>query len=184
MRTDLSKYDNSWYDPGASKLWILFWIIISTLCVRNPISVSMTLKKMILRLFGAKIGKGVWVKPGVHIKYPWRLTIGDNCWIGENVWIDNLAEVSIGSNSVLSQGSMLLCGNHNYKSSNFDLIVEKIDLEDGVWIGAKSIVCGGVVCKSHSELSVNSVATSDLNPYSIYAAVSYTHLTLPTILLV
>lgn len=96
------------------------------------------------------------------------LSVGNHAWIGEDVWIDNLVEVTIGDSACLSQGAMLLTGNHNFKRSTFDLIVGSITLEDGVWIGAKAIVCPGVTCKSHSVLSVGSVATKDLEPYSIY----------------
>ncbi len=126
------------------------------------------LKVFLLKAFGARLGKKVFIKPYVNIKYPWRLQIGDNVWIGERVWIDNLVKISIGSNVCLSQGCMLLCGNHDYSASTFDLIVNEITLEDGVWIGAKATVCGGVVCKSHSVLAVNSVATSTLEALSIY----------------
>jgi putative colanic acid biosynthesis acetyltransferase WcaF len=63
---------------------------------------------------------------------------------------------------------MLLCGNHNYKKESFDLMTGKIIIEDGVWIGAKAIVCPGVTCHSHSVLSVGSVATKDLDANSIY----------------
>jgi putative colanic acid biosynthesis acetyltransferase WcaF len=126
------------------------------------------IKRLILRLFGAKIGSFVIIKPKISIKYPWLLSISDNVWIGENVWIDNLAQVTIESNVCISQGAMLLCGNHDYKKSSFDLIVGDISLEKGVWIGAKAIVCPGVTCKSHSILAVGSVATRDLEPYSIY----------------
>jgi len=122
----------------------------------------------LLRIFGAKIGKAVNIKPKVNIKYPWLLKIGDHSWIGEGVWIDNLGRVKIGSNVCISQGAMLLTGNHNYKKSTFDLQVEEIVLEDGVWIGAKSIVGPGVTCKSHAVLAINSVATSDLDAYGIY----------------
>lgn len=126
------------------------------------------LKVTLLSVFGAEIGDNVVIKPNVNIKYPWKLKIGENTWIGEKVWIDNLGEVTIGKNACLSQGAMLLCGNHNYKKEAFDLIVGKITLEDGVWIGAHSIVTPGVRCKSHSLLAVNSVATSTLEPYTIY----------------
>lgn len=104
----------------------------------------------------------------VNIKYPWYLTIGDNTWIGEQVWIDNLIEVTIGSNVCISQGAMLLTGNHDYSSVSFDLKVGSIVLEEGVWIGAKSVVCPGVTCASHAVLSVNSVATKNLLAYQIY----------------
>ncbi len=119
-------------------------------------------------MFGATIGKGVNIKPAVNIKYPWNLKIGDHTWIGENVWIDNLAKIQIGSNVSLSQGAMLLTGNHNYSKSTFDLMVDEILLEDGVWICAKAVVCPGVTCHEHSILSVNSIATSSLEPFGVY----------------
>lgn len=109
------------------------------------------------------------MKPCINIKYPWRLEIGNYSWIGEGVWIDNLGTVKIGSNCCLSQGAMLLCGNHHYGKVSFDLMVGDITLENGVWIGARATVCPGVVCKSHSVLSVGSVATSELTSYSIYS---------------
>lgn len=165
--TDLSKFNNDWYDTGASLFKRTLWYIINafvftTYCPWN------SLKLFFLKLFGAKLGKGVVIKPAVNIKYPWKLSIGDNVWIGENAWIDNLDEVVIGNNVCLSQGAMLLCGNHNYKKAFFDLRTEKIVLEDGVWIGAKAVVCPGIVCKSHSMLAVGSVATSDMEAYFVY----------------
>lgn len=119
-------------------------------------------------MFGAEVGTNVLIKPSVNIKYPWRLKIGNHVWIGENVWIDNLTNVTIADHVCVSQGAMLLTGNHNYKKPTFDLIVGEIVLEEGVWIGAKSTVCSGVTCRSHAVLSVNSVATNDLEPYHIY----------------
>ena len=121
-----------------------------------------------MRFFGATVGQRVTIKPGVNIKYPWKLEIGDDVWIGEDAWIDNLVEVTIGKNSCVSQGAMLLTGSHNYKKATFDLMTGKIHLEDGVWIGAKSVVCPGVTCHSHSVLAVNSVAVQEMRPYSIY----------------
>ena len=124
---------------------------------------------MLLRMFGARIGKGVNIKPCVNIKYPWRLTIGDHAWIGENVWIDNLDDVVIGPHCCISQGALLLCGNHNYKKPTFDLMTGIILLEEGVWIGAMTVVCPGVTCRSHSILTVGSVATGDLEAYGVHS---------------
>ena len=134
----------------------------------NPLNPVSVIKVSLLRLFGAKIGKGVVIKPSVNIKYPWNLSIDDYTWIGENVWIDNLVQVTIGSNVCVSQGAMLLCGNHNYKKSTFDLMVGKIVLEDGCWVGAQSVVCPGVTLHSHAVLGVASVANKNLDAYTIY----------------
>ena len=165
---DLNSYDNSWYYPGAGKVKQFLWYFVNVLFFLNPLNPFSSLKVSLLRLFGASIGVGVLIKPGVNIKYPWHLVIGDNCWIGEKVWIDNLTTITIGSNVCISQGAMLLTGNHNYKSKTFDLLVNEIVLEDGVWIGAQSTVCPGVKVHSHAVLAVGSVATKDLNAYHIY----------------
>lgn len=167
-KTDLSKFDNSWYKPGANIFKRTLWYFTNVLFFQNSYNPISSLKVFLLRLFGAKIGKNVVIKPSVNIKYPWKLSVGNNVWIGEKVWIDNLANVIIENNVSISQGAMLLCGNHNYKKTTFDLITGEIKLEEGVWIGAKSIVTPGIVCKSHSILSVNSVATKDLEAYTIY----------------
>lgn len=166
-KTDLSRFSISWYNPGPR--WkVILWFITNSIFINTYLPLPISFKIAILRLFGAKIGNKVVVKPGVNIKYPWLLHIGNEVWIGEQVWIDNLSEVHIGNNVCLSQGAVLLTGNHDYSRSTFDLTTRPITLADGVWIGAKSIVCAGVRCESHAVLSVNSVATRSLEAYGIY----------------
>lgn len=167
LKVAYKSYNNKDYNPG-NKFKIILWYFINALLIKNPINPISYIKVLILKLFGAKIGKSVVIKPYVNIKYPWFLVVGDNVWIGENVWIDNLAQVKISDNVCLSQGAMILCGNHDYKKTTFDLMVKEIVLEEGCWIGAKSIVCPGVICKSHSILTTGSVATTNLQAYSIY----------------
>ena len=166
-KTNLSQFNNNWYDPGGNAVKRLLWYFTNIVWFNSGFP-SSRVKVFMLRLYGAKIGSGVVIKPRVNIKYPWKLTVGNNVWIGEQVWIDNLGKVSIGDNVCLSQSAFLLCGNHDYKKPSFDLIVGDITLEEGVWIGAKAIVCPGVTCSSHSVLAVGSVAASNLEAYKIY----------------
>jgi putative colanic acid biosynthesis acetyltransferase WcaF len=164
----LNTYNNSWYKTGRSAIVVLLWYFVNVLFFLNPLMPVSKIKVILLRLFGAKIGSGVVMKPGVNIKYPWLLSIGNAVWIGENVWIDNLIKITIGDNVCISQGALLLTGNHNYKKSSFDLIVKEIVIEEGVWIGARTVVCPGVHCHSHAVLTVGSVAGSDLEQYAVY----------------
>ncbi len=165
--TNLSTFNNSWYSPGAGSIKRLLWYLVNAIWINSAFPVS-AVKVALLRLFGAKIGKGVVIKPHVNVKYPWKLDIGDHVWIGEKVWIDNLDDVIIEDNVCVSQGAMLLCGNHNYKKSSFDLMTGKITLKAGSWVGAQSTVCPGVTIGSHAVLSVGSVASSDLEAFFIY----------------
>lgn len=163
----LGHYTNNGFDPGAGVIKRMLWYMVNAIFF-NSFFHSYSLKVFFLKLFGAELGIDVLIKPHVYIKYPWNLIIGNHVWIGEYVWIDNLDKVQIGNNVCISQAALLLSGNHNYSKESFELITGKIILEDGVWIGAKSMVCPGVTCHTHSVLSVMSVASSDLKAYTIY----------------
>ena len=125
-------------------------------------------RKFILRIFGAKIGKGGKLKINIKISEPWNLSIGDHCWIGENVWIDNLALVRIGNRVCISQGVYLCTGNHNYKKDLFNLILKKIVIEDDCWIAAKSIIAPGSILKRGSVSCLGTVVSGILQKDGIY----------------
>lgn len=168
MKTDLSLYDNTGFDSGAKLLKRFSWYLINILVFKSALFAHYGIKVILLRLYGAEVGQGVKIKPAVNIKYPWKLKLGNHIWIGENVWIDNLDQVSIGDNCCLSQGVLLLCGNHNYKRPGFDLMTGPIHLEAGVWLGANSTVCPHVRCGEHAVLTVGSIATSNLEAFTIH----------------
>lgn len=168
-KTQLKKdFDKKDYDTGASRLKMVCWYFVSTIFFRSGMMPFSSVLVAILRLFGCNAGKDIRVKPFVNIKYPWKLAIGDHTWIGEGCSIENLAQVTLGKNVCLSQGSALITGNHNYKKTSFDLFVQPIIIEDGAWIGANSMVCPGVVVASHAVLTVGSVAVNNIDPYTIY----------------
>jgi putative colanic acid biosynthesis acetyltransferase WcaF len=165
--TDLSNFNNDWYDPGRNILVRSVWYIVNLVFFRSFFPFY-GLKRWLLRLFGAKVGKGLIIKPHVSVKYPWQLEVGNHVWIGEDVWIDNLAKVTLKDHSCISQGALLLCGNHNYRKTTFDLLVAEITLEEGAWAGAKTVVCPGVRMGAHSLLTVGSIATGSLDAGWIY----------------
>ena len=168
---DLSSFSSNNFDKGAGTLKQLLWYFVNVCFVRASWNPFIGIKVLLLRIFGAKIGKGLVIKNNVIIKFPWKLTIGNHVWLGENCWIDNLDYVTIGNNVCISQGALLLTGNHDYSKSSFDYRNAPIVLEDGVWIGAKSVVCPGVTVKTHAILTVGSIATKDLDAYMIYQGV-------------
>jgi putative colanic acid biosynthesis acetyltransferase WcaF len=167
MQVDLAKYNNSWYKPGSAVKRFI-WHYVNLLFFKSGVFPFYGIKVFLLKLFGAKMGKNILIKPHVNIKYPWFLTLGNNIWIGENVWLDNLGEITIGNNVCISQGALLISGNHDYTVTSFDLIVKPIVLEDGVWICAKAIICGGTICKSHSVITAGSIVSSQTESYGIY----------------
>jgi putative colanic acid biosynthesis acetyltransferase WcaF len=164
---DLSLYDNRHYQRGRSSIVYGLWYFTSLILFESgwfPIS---SLKVRLLRWFGAKVGRGVVIKPHVRIKYPWRLTAGDHCWIGQEAWIDNLADVALGSHVCVSQRTYLCTGSHDYRSRTFDLITRPIRVEDGAWLGAGCIVLGGVTVGTNAIVAAGSVVTRDVAPAAI-----------------
>lgn len=166
--TDLSKFNRSDYIEGP-KWKVGIWYLINHFVFHTAIPVPSSLKVWILRRFGAVVGNNVVIKHNVRIKNAWKLTIGDNSWLGEGAWIENLDYVDIGKNVCVSQDAMLLTGNHDYTRNDFRYRLKEVKLEDGVWIGAHSVVCPGVTCKSHSILTVNSVATRSMEAWGVYS---------------
>jgi putative colanic acid biosynthesis acetyltransferase WcaF len=168
-KVDLSRFDNSTtFDPGAGVLKRTLWYFVNALFFLNPAFPFRSPKPGLLRLFGARVGKGVVIHPGVNIKFPWKLTIGDHCWIGQRAWLDNLDQLTIGDNVVISQGAMIIQGSHDYKKIDYPTYSKPVVLMEGSWVGAGAIVTLGVKLGSHAVLAVGSVATKDLEPYTIY----------------
>ena len=153
---------------NASKVKQIVWYFTNIIFFKNPLFISTAIKIFLLKAFGAKVGSSVVIKPNVNIKYPWKLSIGNNSWIGEAVWIDNLSEVIIEDSVTISQGALLLTGSHDHTKETFDFISLPIVLQYGVWIGARAVVYGGITCHTHAVLSLNAVAETDLKPYTIY----------------
>lgn len=164
----LSEFDGSNFDKGAGFLKVIAWYFVNALIVRASWNPFMGIKVALLRAFGAKIGKRLVIKNNVVIKSPWNLVVGDDCWLGEDCWIDNLDRVRIGNNVCVSQGAMLLTGNHDYTIVSMPYRNAPILIEDGAWIGAKTIVCPGVTVHRNAILTVGSVATKDMEENGIY----------------
>lgn len=158
----LSQYKKGDYSPGVYFVTELLWFLIGSPLIKCSIMPFSSVRNAVLRVFGAKIGKGVVIKPGVKIKCPWKLNIGDHSWIGEDVWIDNLATVSIGDNTCISQGVYFCTGNHNWKVSTFDLMTSPITVDSHTWIAAKSVIGPGVTIKKGALVALGSVVSDDV----------------------
>jgi len=166
---DLSSFDNAWYRPGRGPIVRTAWYFVSLIFFESgwvPLSWP---KRKLLRLFGARIGDGLVIKPHVRIKYPWRLVVGDHCWIGQEAWIDNLADVRLGNHVCVSQQVYICTGSHDHRKRAFDLVTRPVEIDDGAWLGARGLILGGVKIGANAIVAAGSVVTRDVPPAAIMA---------------
>ncbi|HTP30015.1 MAG TPA: WcaF family extracellular polysaccharide biosynthesis acetyltransferase [Anaeromyxobacteraceae bacterium] len=167
----LAEFNNSWYEPGRP-LWIrAAWMAANRAFLLTSFPWPYAVKRAVLRAFGAKVGRGVVVKPRVTVKYPWRLRLGDDAWVGESVWIDCLASVSVGANVCLSQACMIETGNHDWSSPTFDLRLGEVTLEEGSWAAVRSLLLPGSRLARHAVLGAGSVLAGDTEEEGVYVGV-------------
>jgi putative colanic acid biosynthesis acetyltransferase WcaF len=162
----LADFNNDDFDRGRPRWVEACWRVVEGLLFNSWLPGS-AWRVWLLRRFGAVVGAGVVVKPHVRVKFPWKLRIGDHSWIGESVWIDNLAEVSIGSNCCISQGAYLCTGSHRWDSEMFDLEVKPIVIGNHCWIGAMTRIAPGVKLKDGVVLALAQAATRDVDEWKI-----------------
>ncbi len=153
----LDRYDNSDFDRGAGRLKEGLWFACKCVFFLNPMPWPSALRTGLLRMFGAKIGRGVVIRSGVHVTFPWRLTLGDHVWIGEEALILSLAPVTIGSNACISQRAFLCTGSHAWRRETFDLLTRPIVIGECVWIAALALIGPGVEIGRRSVVSAGSV---------------------------
>lgn len=168
LTVDLAAFKNPEFNRGASMVKETLWILTSFFLFRLCPAPLSKLKCAVLRLFGARVGRGVMIKPHVKITFPWRLTVGDHVWLGEECWLLNLAPITLGNHVCISQRAFLCTGNHDYSKQAFDLITKPIRVEDGAWLGAGTWVGPGATIGSHAVLAASSVTAGAIPAWSVY----------------
>lgn len=101
-------------------------------------------RRWLLRAFGANIGRAVLVRPSATITYPWKVTIGDNSWIGDDVVLYSLGCIAIGRNTVVSQRSYVCAADHDHRVPSFPIRQRPVTIEDEAWVAADVFVGPGV----------------------------------------
>ena len=166
---DLASFRVNGYSAGRSVVVRALWFFVGLPVLRANYNPFSGLKRRLLQVFGASIGSGAVIKPGVRIKNPWLLKAGRNCWFGEDCWIDNLAPVALGDNVCISQGAYLCTGNHDWSDPAFGYRLGPILLESGSWVGARALVGPGVTLGRSAVLTAGSVAYRSIPAEEIHS---------------
>lgn len=156
-------------DRGASKAKEMLWYAVKVVFFLSAIPYPSKFKVFLLKAFGAKVGKGLIIKPRVNIHFPWKLVVGDNVWIGEEVFFLNFELLTIGNNVCISQKVFVCGGNHDYKDPTMPYRNGVIVLEDGSWVGAASFVGPNVKIGINTIVSVGSIVTKSLPENGVFS---------------
>lgn len=159
---DLRQYNQSWYSPGRPKWLVLLWWLMQAVVFPVTLHAHHAPRRFLLRLFGAKVGKQVVIRPSARFYYPWKIEIGDYSWIGSDVELYSLDHIRIGEHCVVSQHSYLCTGSHDVTDRAFGLKTAPITLENGVWVATNCFVGPGVTIGANTVVGACSSVFSDL----------------------
>lgn len=152
---------------GRSAVYVqLWWFVHATFFCLSP-QIMYGWRNFLLRLFGAKIGCDVRIRPTVEITYPWKLSIGKGSWIGDHVRLYTLGNVEIQENVVVSQECYLCTASHNTSSATFDTFAKKICIESESWLATDVFVAPGVRIGHGAVIGARSSVFSDIPPMMI-----------------
>jgi putative colanic acid biosynthesis acetyltransferase WcaF len=151
----------------TNRILRLVWGIVYQLFFRFSPKPFHVWRSFVLKLFGAKIGKGVHVYGGVKIWAPWNIEIGDFSGIADGVKLYSQDKISIGKNTVISQGSHICTGTHDYNDNGFKLITKPISIGNDVWIAAEVFVHPGLIIEDGCVISARSVVTNNMPAWNI-----------------
>ena len=160
-RRRLAGFTGRGYDKGRAAHWQIAWLLVSGLVVTRWWC-PLRLRVAILRGFGADIGANVLIRHRVRVHWPWKLTVGDDSWIGEDVWLLNLEPVVIGSDVCISQGALLCTGSHDRNSPTFEFDNAPITVGDGAWIATRATVLRGVTVGADAVVGACALVTRDV----------------------
>jgi putative colanic acid biosynthesis acetyltransferase WcaF len=164
---DLSRFRPPGGFRGRSAWFVQLWWLFDALLVRPTPQTLYSWRRFALRLFGAKIGRNVLIRPGVRVTFPWKVVIGDHSWIGDNVTLYSIATITIGEHSVVSQEAYLCTGTHDHSDISFPLVASPITVEPECWIAARAFVGPGVRIGRGAVVGACSVLLSDVPPATI-----------------
>lgn len=147
---------------GRNAIVVQAWWFVQAVFFRPSPQVFYGWRRFLLRLFGAKIGKNVIIRPSVTITYPWKVAIGNHSWVGDDVVLYSLGNISIGENAVISQKSYLCSGSHDYMKRDFPIYAEPIKICDQVWVATDVYIAPGVTIGKGSVIGARSSVFKDI----------------------
>ena len=144
----------------------ILWALASPLFRWSP-RVAFGWRNVLLRVFGARIGRHVRLEPSVTVPMPWNLTIGDWSAIGAGARLYSLGAITLGSSVTVSQGAHLCAGTHDYTDPRMPLLKPPVSVGDQAWICADAFVGPGVAVGEGAVIGARAVVVKDVEPWAV-----------------
>ena len=126
-------------------------------------------RRVILRLFGARIGAQVHVYPSTRLYMPWNVTIGDWSALGDDVLVYSLGKVTIGEKVTVSYRSHVCAGTHDFSDPQLPLLKPGVTLESASWVGTDAFIGPGVTVGNGAIVGARAVVVKDVAPRTVVA---------------
>jgi putative colanic acid biosynthesis acetyltransferase WcaF len=151
----------------GNKVLRLLWGVASAVLFRSSPWFWQVPRRLLLRLFGAKVGRGVQVMPSVKIWAPWNLVLGDHATVSHGVDLYSVDRIEIGAHATVSQRSFLCTASHEVDHPNMPLTHAPIRIEDGAWVCAEAFIHPGVVVGVDAVVAARAVVVKDVLPRQV-----------------
>ncbi len=126
-------------------------------------------RRAVLRLFGARVGRGAHPYPGCRIWAPWNLTMGDYSCLGNGVECYSVARVTLGAHATVSQRSHICAATHDYNDPAFPLVARPVEIGADAWVAAEAFVGPGVTVGEGAVVGARAVAVKNVPPWAVVA---------------
>lgn len=149
----------------ARVVWGLAWLVLARF-TPPPLHAW---RRLVLRAFGARVGRGARVHGSVRIWLPANLELGDNCLIGPGALLYNQGRITIGARSIVSQRAHVCASSHDIHDPNFQLVLRPVQIGSNCWIAAEAFIGPGVTIGDEAVIGARAALFSDAAPNGVYS---------------
>jgi len=153
----------------GNRLFRVLWMASWTVLARFTPPPLHGWRRLVLRMFGARIGAGVRVHASAAIWSPRNLTLGDYVLVGPGVRLYNQGHIAVDAYSVISQRAHLCASSHDIADPHFQLVLRPVHIGRNCWVAAEAFVGPGVTMGDYSVLGARGALFEDAQPGGVYS---------------